>query len=290
MHEPVLVTEVIQGLALRPGQIVVDLTAGSGGHAEKLLEIVGSLGQLILVDRDPDAIERCRERLRDKRDRVKICRAAFSECGRVLSQLHVEKVHGILIDLGVSREQLEGPSRGFSFMREGPLDMRMDPNLPVSAADLVRTLPEGDLADAIWRYGEERFSRRIARAICKEREKASIDSTKTLADIVSKAVGRRGKIHPATRVFQALRILVNQELTELETVLPVAVERLVTGGRLAVIAYHSLEDRIVKKFFRKEKETGQIFLVNKKPVTASRTEIEQNPSARSAKLRIVARS
>jgi 16S rRNA (cytosine1402-N4)-methyltransferase len=296
LHEPVLVREVVEGLALRPGDIAVDLTAGSGGHAVQLLEAVGSRGQLIAIDRDPDAIKRCQDRLRslaggqaNERGGVRIERASFAELGRVLSQLHVAKVHAVLMDLGVSREQLETPERGFSFMRDGPLDMRMDPNLSFSAADVIGSLPENELADVFWRYGEEHRSRRVARFICRERERCRIDTTKKLADLVSKTLHRRGRIHPATKVFQALRIYVNNELKVLETALATALDCLFPKGRLAVITYHSLEDRIVKHFFRQEKENNRITWVNKKPVVAAREEIGRNASARSAKLRIVER-
>jgi len=289
LHEPVLVREVVEGLALRTGQIAVDLTAGSGGHAERLLEAVGSRGQLVAMDRDPEAIERCRERLRETRNGVHLKKASFSELGEVLSKLKLEKVHAILMDLGLSREQLELTGRGFSFMREGPLDMRMDPELPFSAADVVRDLAEEELADIFWHYGEERFSRRIARRIVRERQNNPITTTKRLADVVTSAIGRRGKIHPATKVFQALRIHVNDELKQIETVLPMAVDKLYSGGRLAVIAYHSLEDRIVKHFFKQQKESNKISWINKKPIVPERSEIERNPSARSAKLRIVER-
>ncbi len=289
MHEPVLVREVVEGLALRTGQIAVDLTAGSGGHAERLLEAVGSQGQLVAMDRDPEAIERCRVRLREERDGVHIQKASFSELGEVLSKLKLEKVHAILMDLGLSREQLELTGRGFSFMREGPLDMRMDPDLPFSAAAVVRDLAEEELADIFWHYGEERFSRRIARRIASERKKNPITTTKSLADVVTSAIGRRGKIHPATKVFQALRIYINDELKQIETVLPIAMDKLYPGGRLAVIAYHSLEDRIVKHFFKQQKESNKISWINKKPIVPERVEIERNPSARSAKLRIVER-
>jgi len=289
LHEPVLVREVVEGLALRTGQIAVDLTAGSGGHAERLLEAVGSQGQLVAMDRDPEAIERCRVRLREERDGVHIQKASFSELGEVLSKLKLEKVHAILMDLGLSREQLELTGRGFSFMREGPLDMRMDPDLPFSAAAVVRDLAEEELADIFWHYGEERFSRRIARRIASERKKNPITTTKSLADVVTSAIGRRGKIHPATKVFQALRIYINDELKQIETVLPIAMDKLYPGGRLAVIAYHSLEDRIVKHFFKQQKESNKISWINKKPIVPERVEIERNPSARSAKLRIVER-
>ena len=289
MHEPVLVKEVIEGLALHSGDVAVDLTAGSGGHAEGLLAAVGSQGRLIAIDRDPDAIKRCQDRLREMRSGVEIKRASFAELGHALSQLQIAKVHGVLMDLGVSREQLETPERGFSFMRDGPLDMRMDPDLPISAADVIRNVSEEELADIFWRYGEEHRSRRIARYICRERERVRIVTTKALADLISKVVPRRGRIHPATKVFQALRIYVNNELKELATALAFALEKLYPKGRLAVITYHSLEDRMVKHFFREQKELNQVLWVNKKPIVPAREEIERNPSARSAKLRIVER-
>jgi len=289
LHEPVLLAEVKEGLAVKPGQVVVDATIGSGGHTEMLLEIVGIGGRIIGLDRDPEAVKRCQGRFRAARDGVTVRQAAFSKVGDVLSTLDIDKVDGILFDLGVSSEQLETSDRGFSFAREGPLDMRMDKGLAMSAADVLREASERELADILWQFGEERFSRRIARQICRRRSQEPLQSTTQLATLVARVLRRRGRRHPATRTFQALRIYVNDELGELRKALIVAVDRLRIGSRAAVISYHSLEDRIAKETFKKFKAEKIVRWINKKPIVPSRAEIERNPSARSAKLRIIER-
>jgi 16S rRNA (cytosine1402-N4)-methyltransferase len=275
-HEPVMVDEVVRFLGGRA--TVVDLTLGAGGHAEALLE--SGVGRLIGVDRDPEAVTVASGRLSRFGDRFAAVRARFSD-------VPVEnRVDGVLYDLGVSSMQLERPERGFSFRHEGPLDMRMAGGRDrgdQSAMDLVNAASEEDLARIIFEYGEERRSRRVAAAIVRARRRRPIETTEELAGIVVSAVGgRRGGPHPARRTFQALRIAVNRELEELATSLPRAVGVLAPGGRVVVIAYHSLEDRIVKRFFAGDE---RLTVLTKKPLVPSADEAARNPRARSAKLR-----
>jgi 16S rRNA (cytosine1402-N4)-methyltransferase len=275
-HEPVMVDEVVRFLGGRA--TVVDLTLGAGGHAEALLE--SGVGRLIGVDRDPEAVTVASGRLSRFGDRFAAVRARFSD-------VPVEnRVDGVLYDLGVSSMQLERPERGFSFRHEGPLDMRMAGGRDQgdeSAMDLVNAASEQELARIIFEYGEERRSRRVAAAIVRARRRRPIETTEELAGIVVSAVGgRRGGPHPARRTFQALRIAVNRELEELATSLPRAVGVLAPGGRVVVIAYHSLEDRIVKRFFAGDE---RLTVLTKKPLVPSADEAARNPRARSAKLR-----
>jgi 16S rRNA (cytosine1402-N4)-methyltransferase len=273
-HEPVMVDEVVRFLGGRP--TVVDLTLGAGGHAEALLE--SGVGRLIGVDRDPEAVTIASGRLSRFGDRFAAVRARFSD-------VPVEnRVDGVLYDLGVSSMQIERPERGFSFRHEGPLDMRMGRGQEdESAMDLVNAASEKELARIIFEYGEERRSRRVAAAIVRARRRRPIETTEELAGIVVSAVGgRRGGPHPARRTFQALRIAVNRELEELATSLPRAVGVLAPGGRVVVIAYHSLEDRIVKRFFAGDE---RLAVLTKKPLVPSADEAARNPRARSAKLR-----
>jgi 16S rRNA (cytosine1402-N4)-methyltransferase len=273
-HEPVMVDEVVRFLGGRP--TVVDLTLGAGGHAEALLE--SGVGRLIGVDRDPEAVTIASGRLSRFGDRFAAVRARFSD-------VPVEnRVDGVLYDLGVSSMQIERPERGFSFRHEGPLDMRMGRGQEdESAMDLVNAASEKELARIIFEYGEERRSRRVAAAIVRARQRRPIETTEELAGIVVSAVGgRRGGPHPARRTFQALRIAVNRELEELATSLPRAVGVLAPGGRVVVIAYHSLEDRIVKRFFAGDE---RLTVLTKKPLVPSADEAARNPRARSAKLR-----
>jgi len=303
MHQPVLLTEVIAALQPRSGGIYIDGTVGAGGHAAAILEASAPDGQLYGLDQDERALALAGERLSGFFDRVHLLHANFDR----LHQHHLPPADGILLDLGVSSMQFDQPERGFSFQADGPLDMRMDPSATETAADLVNHLPEGDLADLIYQYGEERQSRRIARAIVQDRP---FERTQELADLIARVVrsgkgGQRGKpkIHPATRTFQALRIAVNDELGALERVLPQAIAQLAPGGRLAIISFHSLEDRIVKKYFQQEardcicppeqpvctcRHKATIHIITKKPITPSLAEIDVNPRARSAKLRVVA--
>jgi 16S rRNA (cytosine1402-N4)-methyltransferase len=292
-HIPVLLAEVIAGLAPRPDGRYIDGTLGGGGHAAAILEATVPGGRLLGIDADPAALAAGASRLSSFGDRVTLAHGNFRDLTQLARANGFEPAAGILLDLGVSSHQLDTPERGFSFMADAPLDMRMDPTGGETAADLVDELSEGELADVIYRYGEEHGSRRIARAIVAARRAGRIATTGELAEIVARALGgRHGKIHPATRTFQALRIAVNHELESLEAALPQAVETLAPGGRLAVIAFHSLEDRIVKQYFRAESGYGgttgpsRLRILTKKPIEAGSAEARGNPRARSAKLRI----
>ena len=295
-HLPVLLHEVLGGLAPRPGAHLVDGTLGAGGHAAAWLEASGPNGRVTGFDRDPAALALAAERLAPYAGRIGIIHASHTELARHVAPASADAV---LLDLGFSSMQIDDPARGFSFQANGPLDMRFDPTAGESAADLVNTLPETSLADLIYEYGEERFSRRVARAICLARP---LYTTHALAEVVRRAVPRTGeKIDPATRTFQALRIAVNGELEAIRATLPQAVAALRPGGRLAVISFHSLEDRIVKEYFRREAQgcicppeqlictcqhVPSLRLITRKPITATPAEIDANPRARSAKLRV----
>jgi 16S rRNA (cytosine1402-N4)-methyltransferase len=294
-HVPVLLNEVVAGLAPHSGGRYLDGTLGGGGHALAILEASAPDGRLLGIDTDPAALLAAGERLAAFGDRVALIHGNFREVGRLAREHSFAQIDGLLLDLGVSSHQLDTAERGFSFATDAALDMRLDPTNGETAADLVNELPEAELADLIYRYGEERGSRRIARFISEARRKRSITTTGELAELVARALGgRHGKIHPATRTFQALRIAVNRELESLEAALPQAVELLAPGGRLAVIAFHSLEDRIVKLFFRSMSGYGgepdaSLQIINKKPIEASTEEARANPRSRSAKLRIAER-
>ena len=271
----------------RPGQVVVDATLGSGGHAGEILKRIGPEGRLIGIDQDPEAIGRCRERLKGF-SQVEFFQENFSDLDLVLHHLNLEAVDAVIMDVGLSTEQLESAERGFSFLKEGPLDMRMDPGRPLKAGDLVNELSQEDLENIFRRYGEERWSRRIAGAILRERTRRPIETTAELVRLVEKAVPKRfqhGRLHPATRVFQALRIAVNGELQALETGLSKAFRALGPGGRLAVISFHSLEDRIVKRAFRGWAGEGRGRLLTAGPIQPACEELGRNPRSRSAKLR-----
>lgn len=270
---------------------MLDGTVGAGGHSAALLERAGPEGRLLGVDRDPSALEIARAKL-DARATLE--HASFDEAPSVALRLGLRDFDAILLDLGVSSMQLDRPERGFTFMREGPLDMRMDPRNEVTAATIVNEAEEEELADLIWRLGEEKFSRRIAREVVRARKSGPIETTRALADIIERVVPRgprlkSGKkpIHPATRTFQALRIAVNEELSRLERALPAMLELLRPGGRLAVISFHSLEDRPVKQLFREWRQSGLAVGITKKPIVAGDAEVGANPRARSAKLRVI---
>lgn len=285
-HTPVLLIETLRWLDPKPGGVYVDATVGTGGHAEAILERIGPQGLLIALDRDPDAVAFARARLARFGDAVRVVQANFAELRAALEGLGVVRVHGVLMDLGVSSLQLARPERGFSFSLAGPLDMRMDPAIPTTAADLVNRLPEHRLAEILARYGEEPFARRIAREIVRSRP---LRTTENLREAVARAVPRRAwprRIDVATRTFLALRIAVNQELEALERALPQAVDALLPGGRLVVIAFHSLEDRIVKHFLRRQE---RVRVLTPKPVRPSPEEVRYNPRARSARLRAAER-
>jgi 16S rRNA (cytosine1402-N4)-methyltransferase len=290
VHEPVMVAEVIEMLEPARGGVFVDCTIGLGGHTRALLEAGAS--RVVGLDRDTAALQIARESLSSFGDRVDFVHADYREVGRVLDERSLAGVSGALADLGVSSMQLDAEGRGFSFRRDEALDMRMDQSSGPSAADLLREVEEGSLADVIFQYGEERHSRRVARAIVTARRQAAIDSTGRLAAIVRRAVPHRGhqRIDPATRTFQALRIWVNRELEGLDVFLGDAARRLLAGARLAVITFHSLEDRIVKHTFRALEKTGEgLRILTKRPATPGDTELARNPRARSAKLRVIER-
>lgn len=300
VHLSVLLTETVQAVLADVDGIYVDATFGRGGHSRALLAALGSNARLLAFDKDPEAIS-AGEKLMAEDSRFTIIHASFADLARVLTERDLAgKIDGIMADLGVSSPQLDDASRGFSFMNDGPLDMRMNPHQGVSAADWLVTVSEEDLANVLFQYGEEKFSRRIARAIKKEVEIAPITSTKKLSDIVAEAhpSWERHK-NPATRSFQAIRIAVNQELDDIKSFLPQALTALKPDGKLAVISFHSLEDRLVKQFFQKEAKGDDLprdFPIRAKDLhprlkvlgkkSASPTELAQNPRARSAHLRI----
>jgi 16S rRNA (cytosine1402-N4)-methyltransferase len=289
-HEPVMVAETIDLLAPSRGGLFVDCTVGLGGHARALLEAGAS--RVLGLDRDPEALQIARERLADLSDRIDLVHADYRELGRVLDERQIPGIAGALADLGVSSMQLDAEGRGFSFRRDEPLDMRMDQSQGPTAADLLKTVGEEDLANVIFEYGEERFSRRIARAIVTARDAGAIATTGQLAQIVRRAVPKKGyqRIDPATRTFQALRIWVNRELEGLDAFLAEACTRLLAGARLAVITFHSLEDRIVKHVFRALAQGQQALrILTKRPVVPADAEVNRNPRARSAKLRAIER-
>jgi len=296
-HRPVLVSESVELLAPRAGSIVVDGTCGGGGHTA---EILRTGADVVALDQDPDAIEFAREKLAEFGGRVTICQANFREAGRVLDELGVVGIGGALLDLGVSSRQLENASRGFSVMRQGPLDMRMDPRCELTAATVVNSYSEEDLTRIFRELGEEPAARRIASQLVKLRKTTPFQDTMQLGKAIEKIVWRHGRRHPATQVFQALRMEVNDELGALQEGLRVLATRLESGARFAVITFHSLEDRIVKNFFRDrsrewldrpewpEPRRNPDFtfrLVTDKPVEAGENEQRNNPRSRSAKLR-----
>jgi 16S rRNA (cytosine1402-N4)-methyltransferase len=303
-HLPVLLDTVLATLAVPPGAVIIDGTLGAGGHAMALLAAAGPDGRLLGIDRDPGALAMAEARLADFAGQITLVHATFDRMAAVAAEAGIAAADAILLDLGVSSMHLDDPGRGFSFMRDGPLDMRMDPDdFGPTAAEIVNTYDERELADLIFRYGEDRMSRQIARRIIQERP---FDRTAGLAAAIEAAIPmrQREKIHPATRTFQALRIAVNDELGALERVLPQAVGLLKPGGRLGVISFHSLEDRIVKQFLKQEStdclcppqqpvctcgHRASLRLVTRKPLTADLAAITRNPRSRSAKLRVAER-
>lgn len=326
-HEPVLLREVTRWLRPELGGTFIDCTLGLGGHAQALLAASPET-RVIGIDRDREALEQSLARLADFAGRFQAIQANFADLNAVLDRMGVEKVRGVVADLGVSSMQLDRGERGFSFLVDAPLDMRMDAESPETAADLVNNLSERELADLIFEYSQERASRRIARFVVRERERQPITTTKQLADTVVRALNLRGRwrIHPATRTFQALRIAVNGELEAVEALVPAAVSRLESGGRLSIISFHSLEDRIVKRAFQREAgrcdcpaeirafnqkpaiehsagggsersdddvlicnrcgARKRVLLLTRKPVRPDAEEVERNPRSRSALLRV----
>ncbi len=305
-HVPVLLEESISGLNIRPNGVYVDGTLGRGGHSEAILRALSG-GRLIGIDRDRTAIEEAGERLRPWGGRVTLVQDNFRNLGAILDSLHIDRADGMLFDLGVSSPQLDDGSRGFSYMTDAPLDMRMDRGAPVSARTVVNEWDEAELRRIFFEYGEERYSSRIAAAIVRRRKEKPVETTFELVDIIRSAMpaqALREKQHPAKRCFQAIRIAVNEELDSLSDMLGTAMDRLSPGGRLCVISFHSLEDRIVKNAIR-AKENGctcppelpvcvcgfrqTMRSVTRKPVTPTQAELEANPRSRSAKLRIAER-
>jgi 16S rRNA (cytosine1402-N4)-methyltransferase len=291
-HEPVMVAEVLEHLEPARGGVFVDCTLGLGGHSRALLDAGAS--RLIGIDRDPAALEQARGALGEYADRVELVHGDYRGIDAILEARGLADVNGVLADLGVSSMQLDAPGRGFSFRRDEPLDMRMDTTAGATAAEAIHDADERELADVIYEFGEERHARRIARSIVEQRKKAPIATTGQLADIVRRAIPRKGyiRIDPATRTFQAIRIWVNRELEGLDTFLAQAAGRLAPGGRLAVITFHSLEDRIVKHTLRSMQAAGEIGITvrTKRPMVPTEGEVERNPRARSAKLRAAERN
>lgn len=298
-HKPVLLREVIEALAVQPGGRYVDCTLGGGGHAAAILEHAAPGGQVLGIDADPGAIHLASVRLAEYQDAVLLVNENFSNIEDICRRYSFIPVHGVLFDLGLSTYQLDGDARGFSFQRDAELDMRFGPDQETTAADIINSTSETELALILQEYGEERLSRRIARRIVQERP---ITTTLQLASVVEAAVGgRHGRIHPATRTFQALRIAVNRELENLEVALSKTIDVLGVGGRLVVISYHSLEDRIVKHFMQKEASDcicpanipecrcghkASLRILTKRVIIPSEEEIRDNPRSRSAKMRV----
>lgn len=298
-HVPVLYHEIINALAPYSGGLYIDGTLGAGGHAWGILNASNPDGKLLGIDLDSQALVVANRRLSLFSDRAILRQGSYTEMKTFSKELGWNFIDGIILDFGVSSIQLDTQDRGFSFQADAPLDMRFGNQISITAADIVNTYPEKELADIIWRYGEEKFSRKIARWICENRP---IHTTTELANLVKKAYGKQvSQIHPATRTFQAIRIAVNQELRAIETVIPIAIDLLKPGGRLAIISFHSLEDRLVKTIFKQESKNcicppeqpictcnhkARIKEINKKPIEANQIEKSENPRSRSAKLRI----
>lgn len=285
---PALLKEVLDFLEVKGGKKYIDATLGGGGHSKAILRCQG---ELLAIDRDPEAIEYASQRLKKAcpTSPFRVVQGNFADLGKIARENGFEKVEGILFDLGVSSHQFEEASRGFSFNQEGPLDMRMDPKLSLTARDLVNVLNEGELYELFSKLGEEKYSRRFARAISEARRVKKIETCAELAQIILKSAPPRGKLdrrHPATRVFQALRIAVNDEINSLKEALPQAIDLLNFQGRLVILSFHSLEDGVVKRFFLDEEKAGVLKIITLKPVEPTKEEVAVNPRARSAKLRV----
>jgi len=290
IHCPVLVTAVVEWLRPAAGGEILDATVGLGGHAEALL--AAGADRLVGLDRDPDALALARARLNRFGDRVRLRHGDFRSLRAELDALGIAAVRGIVLDLGLSSYQIERAGRGFSFLRDEPLDMRFDPTQGLTAREWLARVPLYELERALAEYGDEPSARRIARALVAARERTPLATTGQLVEIVKRAVPRRRwprRLHIATRTFQAIRIAVNHELSALAEALPQAAESLAPGGRLVVIAFHSVEDRVVKETFRRLAVTGRYRILTRKPVTPNPTETAENPRARSAKLRVLER-
>lgn len=290
-HTPVMPSEVIKFLNIRTGFWYVDCNLGTGGHSSEILK---RGGRVLGLDVDDDAISQVSERFRDKvvRGDLVVAKSNFNKVDGIVKKSGIGPVAGVLFDLGVSSYQLESPERGFSFNKPGMLDMRMDKELKITAADLVNGLYEKELAEVLWKFGEEKYAKKIAKKIVLERKKGKITTTDELANIIVSVIPKsfHDRIHPATRTFQALRIVINDELNNLKDALPKAFGILGSRGRMVVLSFHSLEDRIVKHFFQDISRSKQAVLLTKKPVVPSELEIEKNPRARSGKLRALVKT
>lgn len=292
LHKPVLLKEVISFLDPAPGKKIIDATIGGAGHAAEIIEKLSPGGMLVGIDRDSESLQIAHERLKALQGHFTLVNKNFTHLKDIVQTLKLGEVDGILFDVGVSSIQMEAGERGFSIKNVGPLDMRMDRNQMLTAKDIVNTFGEDELSSLIKDFGEERFHKRIARAIVNARRKKKIQTTADLVEIISSSLPRRRRrerIHPATRTFQALRIRVNDELTALEQALRDTPDILKEGGRLCVISFHSLEDRIAKNVFKEFSAKGIFQILTKKPVTPEEAEVLENPRARSAKLRAVER-
>lgn len=283
IHTPVMVNEVLQILNIKEDGVYLDATVGCGGHAMEILKRLGERGRIIGLDRDDAALDCAKELLNDYR--VALVKSKFSELKEVLLEKGIEKIDGILFDLGVSMLQLRDFSRGFSFYSDELLDMRMDRETSMTAWEVVNRYPQHKLEQIFRDYGDEPFARKVAREIVRYRHKKTIDTCKELAELIRKSIPRRGKTHPATQIFQAIRIEVNKEFEELKEGLSQAIELLSKDGRICVISYHSGEDRMVKNFFREEEAKGMLRIITKKPLLPTLEEVTRNPSSRSARLR-----
>jgi 16S rRNA (cytosine1402-N4)-methyltransferase len=302
-HQPVLLHETVATLSCHPGGIYVDATIGGGGHACHIFKTCPDIKLLIGIDRDADALLQAEQRLASFKSQVVLIKENYSQIKTIISNLQIKSVDGVILDLGVSSHQLLSSNRGFSFSTEGPLDMRMDREQQITASDLVNTPPEQELKKILREYGEERYAALIAKTIVRERTKQPIETTFDLANVVAKTIpfaSHPRKIHPATRTFQALRIAVNNEFANLESVLPDAVDIVAPRGRIAVISFHSLEDRIIKNFFRQQSQScicpphlpkcgcghsPKLKVLTKRSIVPTDEEIRINPRSRSARLR-----
>ena len=289
-HDPVLLSEILEYLGPAQGKTFVDCTLGRAGHASAIAAHLGADGLLIGLDADPRNLQFAQSRLADAPCRVRLFHANFAEVKDVLNEVGIDQVDGILADLGISTNQLFDEQYGLSFSQDMPLDMRLDPRIPETAADFVNKMRETDLANVLYELAQERYSRRIARKIVDARRTSPINSTERLAELVRSAIPTRGgapeRIDPATRTFMALRMKVNRELENLEALLTQAPTFLKSGGRIGIVSFHSMEDRLVKQAFRSAEQTGQLRILTKKPLSPSDTELASNPRSRSAKLRV----
>jgi len=288
IHRPVLLKEVLESLDPKKGDIFVDGTANGGGHTMALWEMVRPTGKIISIDKDAEIVKTLKEKIDRENTGVKVNCDSYANIKNIVDQKDLGNISGILLDLGYSSYHVDLSGRGFSFQKDEPLIMRYEadaePGKDITAYDVVNSFPEDDIADILYKYGEERASRKIAKRIVLQRRKKKIETSGELAELIENIFPKRGKIHPATKSFQALRIFVNDELGDLEKILSASYDVLKNGGRLAIISFHSLEDRIVKNFFRENKDKFKI--ITKKPIIAEQEEIRENPRARSAKLRV----